>query len=247
MTETLSKDTYLGALQANGEALAAAARKGLEVPVPTCPGWSVADLTGHVGQVYRWVFEHVERRATEMLPRADIPDPPADEAVIPWFEEAHARVVAALAGAEPDEPVWTWSTNQTAGFYQRRMAQETVLHRWDGENAHGQAGPLDGDLAADGVSELYEVMAPTTIAGGSKPRPGGSLHLHRTDGEGEWLLEMAGDQIVLTFAHAKGDAAVRAPGADLLLLGWGRVGLADIEADVFGDSDIAEAWLALSR
>jgi len=40
---------YLAALGDDGTALAAAARRGLDPPVPACEGWSVADLVLHTG------------------------------------------------------------------------------------------------------------------------------------------------------------------------------------------------------
>lgn len=246
MSTALSKDTYLTAVKSNGDLMVAAARKGVDVAVPSCPGWNVADLTGHVGRVYRSVAEHIERRTMEMVPRDQIPEAPEGDAVIRFFEEGHERVLAALADIGEDEPVWSWSNNQTGGFYHRRMAQETLVHRWDAENAHGVISPIDGDLAADGVSELYEVLAPRAISTVDKTRPDGTLHFHRTDGAGEWLLKLRGDEVDMTHEHAKGDAAVRASGADLLLLVWGRVDLDETAAEVFGDRAVADAWLDLS-
>jgi uncharacterized protein (TIGR03083 family) len=247
ISRALSRDDYVAAVEADGTALAEAGRAGIDVPVPTCPGWVVGDLVGHVGRIYRSVAVHIDTRATEMIPRSEIPDAPAGDAVVAWFEEAHGQVVAALGAVAPDEPIWSWSADATAGFYQRRMAQETLVHRWDAQNAQGALTAVDGDLAADGVSELYELIAPPAVASGSKAAPAGSLHLHRTDGDGEWLLKVDGDRVVLTREHAKGDAAVRASGADLLLTAWGRIDLDDTDADVFGDRSVADAWLALSR
>ena len=33
--------------------------------VPTCPGWTVADLVEHVGQTQHWVSDIVERRIAD--------------------------------------------------------------------------------------------------------------------------------------------------------------------------------------
>ena len=37
--------------------------------------------------------------------------------------------------------------------------------------------------------------------------PDGSIHLHRIDGEGEWLIKPFGNEIVVTHEHAKGDGS----------------------------------------
>ena len=72
------------------------------------------------------------------------------------------------------------------------------------------------------------------------PGSGESIHLHATDGEGEWLVRLGGDGLVVTREHAKGDVAMRAPASDLLLFLYGRAGAAD--AEVFGDATILERW-----
>ena len=200
-----------------------------------------------MGRVYRSVGRHVAERATEMIPADEIPRPPEGEAIVEWFEEGHQFVQDALDGAEPDEAVWSWAGQNTMAFYFRRMAHETEVHRWDAEAAFGEPGPIDSDLGADGVSELYEVVLPFAVANWDMALPDASLHLHRADGTGEWLLVNDGGRIKMSFEHAKGDAAVRASGADLLLLVWERIGLDRPGVETFGDADSARAWFALSR
>src|SRR5579871_870983 len=48
----LDKATYLDAFHREAAALAAAARGGLDAPVPSCPGWTVATLLGHLTGIY---------------------------------------------------------------------------------------------------------------------------------------------------------------------------------------------------
>ncbi len=45
-------DSYLSLIRTDAAALATAARGRLADPVPSCPGWTVADLVDHVGHVY---------------------------------------------------------------------------------------------------------------------------------------------------------------------------------------------------
>ena len=73
--------------------------------------------------------------------------------------------------------------------------------------------------------------------------PTSTLHLHRTDGDGEWLLSSQDDRLVVSHEHARGDAAARGSASDLVLLVWGR---RQPTLEVFGDEAVLDAWLALS-
>lgn len=244
---SIDRAVYRQALRSDGEAIAAAGRRDINAVVPSCPGWTVHKLLAHVGRVYRSVGRHVAERATEMIPADEIPRPPEGDAIVEWFEEGHRFVQDALDGAEPDEAVWTWTGQSTMAFYFRRMAHETAVHRWDAEAAFGQPDTIDSDLGADGVSELFAVVLPFAVANWDMTLPEASLHLHRTDGEGEWLLVNDGGRIKMSHEHSKGGAAVQASGTDLLLLSWERIGLDSPGVETFGDADAARAWFALSR
>ncbi len=72
---------------------------------------------------------------------------------------------------------------------------------------------------------------------------GGSVHLHCTDVDGEWIVAADDDGAdVVTREHAKGDAAVRGPAHDLLMVLWRRRPLDTVE--VFGDRAVAERLIA---
>lgn len=245
----LAKERYIAALGRDGAAAIAAASENLAAPVPSCPGWDAHRLIGHLGRVYCSVREHVVRRASEVVPAEEIPKPPAGEAVLAWCEEALSNVASALEGIEADDAVWSWAGEgyQNGAFYHRRMAHETLIHRWDAENAVGETQPLDDDLAADNIDELLQVVLPFTITNWKRPIPQGTLHLHRIGGEGEWTVVPDDDSIAVSLEHAKGDAAVRGSAADLALFIWERRGIDDLGIEVFGSREIAEQWAALSR
>ncbi|MCY4162959.1 MAG: maleylpyruvate isomerase family mycothiol-dependent enzyme [bacterium] len=243
----LQRATYQNALKVGGEAIAEAGRENLQAEVPSCPGWTLERLIAHVSRVYRSVARHVSEKATQMIPAEEIPRAPQGDGLLDWFIESHRLVQDALDAANPDEPVWNWAGQPTMEFYIRRMAHETTVHRWDAEAAVGQPSTIDADLACDGVSELYEVVLPFTTTNWRAELPTSSLHLHRTDGDGEWLIVAHGDSIKVTHEHAKGDAAVRASAAHLLLLSWERIGLDSPDIQTFGDATAAQSWFALSR
>src|SRR5207245_2117029 len=59
---------YLDAVRSNAALMVdAAAKAGVDAPVPTCPEWTVADLAGHQGRVFRWMSAMVEAGAKEFI------------------------------------------------------------------------------------------------------------------------------------------------------------------------------------
>ena len=235
----MERSSYVTSVRADAERLLAAAGPGaLDRPVPTCPGWTVERLVGHLGRVHRWTAGWVATGAGPEMER-----PPAGPDVVPWTRAGTDELVAALAGEGGDGTVATWAGPQPASFWPRRMAIETAIHRWDAENAVGAAGPIAVDLAVDGVDVLLSVILPFRGTGDLGPA-GATIHLHATDPDvsgGEWLVTVAdGGGVKVEPVHAKGDVAVRGPASDLLLLLYNRVGTDGCQ--VFGDEGLLARW-----
>jgi uncharacterized protein (TIGR03083 family) len=128
------------------------AARDLAAPVPTCPGWTVTDLVRHVAAVYLHKVECIRhRRAPDRWP----PDFSTEESVA-LLERAYAALIAEFMQHAPGDPAFTWyEPDQTVGFWVRRMAQETVIHRIDGELALGDtSAAVPSDLAIDGIDEV---------------------------------------------------------------------------------------------
>ena len=220
---------YLQSLRDDGTALAAAARQGLDPPVPACEGWTVADLVLHTGMVHRHKLEIVRGRLAQPPDPWPPPSPPRAE-LLGWYSHGLEELLTVLEATDPDTRVWTFHRpDQTAGFWRRRMAQETAVHRVDAESAHGGHRPVPAALAADGVSELLEVFLAPHAEGEPVGGRGESLHLHATDTEGEWRLRLLPAGVEVGQGHAQGDAGVAGSASDLLLFLWGRAGAAPLE------------------
>jgi hypothetical protein len=116
------------------------------------------------------------------------------------------------------------------------MAQETAEHAWDALAAVGKEEPIERELAVDGIDEYLEFFLPA-----EPPKDLGSIHLHTTDGPGEWLIKPGAAGWTITRQHAKGAAAVRATASDLLLL-WRHRGTE--VAQVFGEGGTFSRFLA---
>lgn len=135
----------------------------LTAGVPSCPGWTVADLTRHVGVVY--LHKTVAMRSgrePDLWPPKEL----ADEPPLALLDRAYAGLLAEFTARNPQDPAGTWySPDQTVGFWIRRMAQETVIHRIDVELGTGQpVTPVPADLAVDGIDELLKVFVAYGVA-----------------------------------------------------------------------------------
>ena len=242
----MDSDAIVNQIEIDGRRLIEVARRDLDAAVPTCGDWRLRDLAGHMGWVHGLVGSYVADRATEPMSRDRMPQVPDDDTAVDFAAASLDRLVGALARTEPDTPVWNWSSRPDAGFYFRRMLHETSVHRWDAENAVGETGPVDGDQGRDGVDEYFEFVLPNAQKRKRRDLPAGSLHLHRTDGDGEWIAHADGDDVVFERAHIKGDAAIRGPGGSLFLAMWNRLPLGDGSLSVVGDEATAQAWAALA-
>jgi uncharacterized protein (TIGR03083 family) len=234
----LQTSAYLEALRSDGAALARAARGDLGAPVGSCPGWDVAELVWHTAEVHSF-WRQIAERSLQDFHDVERVARPGDEELVDSFERGVERLAEVLERADPAGRVWTWAPQKDVAFIQRRMAQETAVHRWDAQAAVGAAEPIDAALAVDGVDEFFDFMLPDDPA-----RLGGeseSVHLHATDAPGEWLATIGDGGLVVERSHAKGDAAARAPASDLVLLLWRRRGPDDVE--VIGDREVLERFL----
>jgi uncharacterized protein (TIGR03083 family) len=236
----VERPRYLAAIEEESAAFhAAAASAGLAAPVPSCPEWAVRDLVFHLGSV-QWFWGEIAGR--RLLSPNDVEDPagPPDDELIEWGQRQTSHLQSALAATDPTTRVWTWAPRQDVAFIDRRMAHEAAVHRWDAQLAAGRTWPIDAERASDGVDEFLTVMLVDPRF--SSRTIGGSAHLHATDTPGEWLVrEEVEGNLVVTAEHAKGDAALRGPASDLLLVLWGRLPLDHLE--VIGDRVVAERLL----
>ncbi len=130
----------------------------LEAPVPSCPGWAVADLVNHLAEVQHFWASIVAGRLDD--PGGVEPAPrPADPALVDLFDGARRLLGEALAGAESDDPCWSWSdAGGTVGWVARRQHHEAAIHLADLELAAGQAPQLHQATAVDGIIEMVDVM-----------------------------------------------------------------------------------------
>jgi uncharacterized protein (TIGR03083 family) len=248
MTETagaLPDDVRLAAYDAAVDAFARLPVGQEAAAVPACPGWNLAALQEHMGQVHRWANLVLTTKPAERPHRDRTPlEEGADRHA--FVAEGAAALRATLVTADLDEPVWTFAGRRPARWWLRRQTQETTLHALDGIEAVGQGDlAVSPELAVDGIGEMFDVFVPGNLDRRAFGGTGETFHLHATDAPGEWLIRFEPDQVVVTHDHAKGDAAARGPALDLLRLVWGRS--PGPELAVFGDTTIVDRFLAANH
>ncbi|HEU5034953.1 MAG TPA: maleylpyruvate isomerase family mycothiol-dependent enzyme, partial [Mycobacteriales bacterium] len=222
----------------------AAGRQGLDVAVPTCGDWRESDLLTHVARVYRRAATAVSERATAEVPWPVDDEDPADP--VAACADALDELVHALSTSEPESPAWNWSgADQTAGFWARRMAHESAVHRYDAQRAHGLAQPVDADLAHDGIDELVDLIVPRVLRRDDARLPTATVVFSATDDAGRWELRLDGKSVERVDATSEPDVTVGGTASALLLAAYNRVPWTSLE--VSGDSAVLDAWSAALR
>jgi uncharacterized protein (TIGR03083 family) len=205
----------------------AVAATDADAPVPDCPGWTVAELAGHVAELYR------HKAACIRLGEFPRPWPPQRPDVTPAedLDSAYAELAEQLDSHQPSDHAATWhGPDQTVGFWIRRMAQETVIHRVDAERAAGRdVSVIAEDLALDGIDEILVLF----FGYGSRlwrdecgdlleapdERPIGIAA-----GDGHWSISATPKGVEVSEGAAEAAAAsVAGAPAPLLLWLWNRV------------------------
>ena len=241
---------YIDVIASESARVVAALEAGRDRTIPWSDSWKVQDCAQHVGAVHWVVTKVITGRPTttfDAFAELAIPDS-SDPALGQWVAAGTAAVIDALSSVGPDEACWSWwPERQTVGFWSRRMAQETLVHRWDTElGAAADMAPMDPAVAADGADEYLEIFVPRVRARLNAPGAGESAHAHCTDTDGEWLVTFPAPGVTeLRREHAKGDVAFRGPAEGLLLFLWGRVDGADAGIDVIGDDAVIGRWREL--
>lgn len=207
----------------------------LSVDVPNCPGWSVENVVTHLafglGLGYPFGL-----RAPPDAAEADVwrlvPWPaeiPAGLDAIDAFSEHMNNCLEVFAETDPDTPCWTYAGPGVAGFWFRRAAIETTLHRMDVAEALGRIEELAEDRTIDAISETVDFALP--FAGQISGTPEGAVAIRVLDTPHDWTMG-AGQQ----------KAAITGDGIAILNALWGR---GTERVAVSGDRAVAGSWLSV--
>ncbi len=195
-------------------------------PVPTCPGWVVADVVEHVGMLYGWSSAHVATNARARLdPRSLDLGRPEEGATPEWLATSIEPMMGIFRACDPDAAVWAWGADRHARFWPRRMLFETAVHRADASFALGADPEVDADVAADGIDELLSNLphaayfAPTIAElRGDDER----VAFRAVDRDISWSIRLVPAGYAWDWSDRPADVTVSGRASDLLLLLYRR-------------------------
>lgn len=226
----------------------AAERSGLDVEVPTCPGWDMRELLRHLSMIHLWAAGHVAELhdgswGSELADLSEFwPELavfwPEDGRLIDWYLETNANLVRTLESAPLDVEAWTFLPAPTClAMWARRQAHETAIHRFDAENAAGSSSGFDPGFASDGIDEIVAGFAPRKpefpITGER------AMLVHALDTDDRWLVTMSPGGITTVREDGPADVTIEGNASDLYLALWNR---GDEDVDVVGDGELFNTW-----
>jgi len=234
-------DRYIELLRNDTERIAEIAESvDLRTKVVSCPEWTLGDLVYHVGEVHRFWQWVAAERIQQMAPDVEAPPrpQPADSDLVAWFRAGAAVLIDTLAQADPAVPVWSWTSQHDMAFIQRRMPQETAVHRWDAESTAERINPIAGDLAADGIEEFFLLASASPTSGDDR------IGLSLSDTGDRWTAFVADQRMQLVPGASDEAAVLKGSASDLLLVLWRRLPLDSVRLE--GDQEAATRFLSLA-
>ncbi|HEX7659462.1 MAG TPA: maleylpyruvate isomerase N-terminal domain-containing protein [Pseudonocardiaceae bacterium] len=250
----IDNDRLLDRLGAEAELLAGSIDETrLTELVPGCPGLTLGETARHVGSVHRMVWKWLREGQRPTDWRAA---PAPGQTLAGFVRSGVAPLLAELSAHEPGQPCSTWwPDDQTYGFWSRRMAHETTVHRVDVQGAaDAEIAEVAEDIAVDGIDEVLTLwfghrLREMNVAGTRRHtvliRAGGRewLSTTTTDNTGTrraWSAESTSESA----GEAAAEAVVTGSPMDVYLWLWGR--LPNRRVRLSGDGDaVAQLWALL--
>ncbi|MBW3666714.1 MAG: maleylpyruvate isomerase N-terminal domain-containing protein, partial [Actinobacteria bacterium] len=118
----------LASIESEGRRLGEAASSDPTRPVLQYPGWTLSDLVSHTASMHGRTILICRDLPVERISPPRLPD---GEDPVQWYEETLEEMLQVLEVADPEAPVWAFSSVPNLGFWERRMVIETGIHRWD--------------------------------------------------------------------------------------------------------------------
>lgn len=138
----------------------------LSMSVPACPGWTLADLMNHLSFGLGACYRVAAVAPTDSKPEtlfADV-DRSSQSAVGPKaissFSLEMRSCLATFMQIDSEAECWTYAGPGVAGFWFRRAAVESTIHRFDAEEALGYQHTNSSERLDDVIAETLDFALP---------------------------------------------------------------------------------------
>ena len=227
------------------DAAVAALPDAAQAEVPGCPDLTLGETLRHVGSVHRvtrlWARDGQRPEQWQQSP--------SDGDLVGFVRSGLSELLTELSRHDPADPCDTWwPADRTHGFWRRRMAHETTVHRVDVEAAAGgPVHPIDPEVALDGIDELLFLWFGHRLGELRMSSPSnGAVALSAADQR--WLAVFEPGRSTarrVEDADARAaDAMVSGNPTEVYLWSWGR--LPDQSVRISGDQEaVAQLWTLL--
>lgn len=194
----------------------AGTRAGLGTVAPGCAPMTGYDVLRHLGRIYSGVTGWI----TDGRRPADWPTgPEKTKDLSGWLADAAHTMIDVLLPRPARAPAASWCPyDHTNGFWFRRMAHETVVHRVDLLQALGREWWIDPKLAEDGIAEAIEVWLGVRLG---TPPPGSGRTVLLSTPERDWRIRPL-DRYLDFPQGGTADATVDGEMAAVWAWVWGR-------------------------
>ena len=222
-----------------------------------CEGWTARHLVAHVATGDQLFLGMLLDAFGKDRAGLDLPADFADrrqrfEAMSTWepaklketARKASEETVAAIGDAARDAP----QTIVNVPFGQVPVPvvrglrlNEYIIHGHDLTPAVGRSIPIPDWFIDRALGDSISLMSRLHLRSPNKGKSA-SFHIHRTDGEGEWILRAEGGEAVAEATHGKADVAMRGPGEGLYWVLMGRGQPQEHGIEVHGDPALAASF-----